>query len=99
MKRRYTGRSRIGRGSIPKAMRNEIYIRDQHECQFCLESPGSAELTIDHLIPLALGGLDEITNYVTCCRSCNRAKADKPLEVFVQQVNVELEDLPVHGDP
>ena len=50
-------------------------------------------------MPLALGGLDEITNYVTCCRSCNIAKADKPLEEFVQLVNVEVEDLPVHGDP
>ena len=80
-------------------MRNEIYSRDRHRCQFCLRSPDLAELTIDHLVPLALGGLDEITNYVTCCRSCNRAKADKPLDEFVQLVNVEVEDLPIHGDP
>ena len=56
-------------------------------------------MTIDHLVPLAMGGLDEITNYVTCCRSCNSAKADKPLEEFVQLINLEIEDLPVHGDP
>ena len=80
-------------------MRNEIYSRDRYKCQFCLKSPDLSELTIDHLVPLARGGLDEITNYVTCCRSCNRAKADRPLEEFAQLVNVKLEDLPVHGDP
>ena len=99
MKRRFTGRSRIGRGSIPKTIRNEIYSRDGHKCQFCLRSLDLAELTIDHLVPLALGGLDEITNYVTCCRSCNNLKADKPLVEFAQLVNLEVKDLPVHGDP
>ena len=99
MKKRFTGRSRIGRGSIPKSMRNEIYSRDLNKCQFCLRSLELVELTIDHLVPLAMGGLDEITNYVTCCRSCNSAKADKPLEEFVQLINLEIEDLPVHGDP
>ena len=98
MKRRFTARSRTGRGSIPKSMRDEIYSRDEYKCQFCLNSPDLAELTIDHLVPLALGGLDEMTNYVTCCRSCNAAKADMPLKDFVQQVKTEIEDLPVHGD-
>ena len=80
-------------------MRNEIYSRDGHKCQFCLSTLDLSELTIDHLVPLAIGGLDEITNYVTCCRSCNSAKADKPLKEFVQMCNVKVEDLPVHGDP
>ena len=99
MKRRFTGRTRVGRGSIPKSMRSKIYSRDRHTCQFCLRSPGLEELTIDHLVPLVHGGSDEITNYVTCCRSCNTAKADQPLEEFVRLFKVELKDLPVHGDP
>ena len=99
MKKRFTGRSRIGRGSIPKSMRNQIYSRDKRECQFCLKTLEPEEFTIDHLVPLALGGLDEVTNYVTCCRVCNKQKADKPLEDFLQVVNIDIEDLPVHGDP
>lgn len=80
-------------------MRDSIYIRDGYKCQFCLRELDSAELTIDHLVPLALGGLDEVTNYVTCCRSCNSTKADRPLEEFALTVNVDVDDLPVHGDP
>ena len=99
MKKRFTGRSRIGRGSIPKTVRNQIYYRDRHECQFCRKSFEQKELTIDHLVPLALGGLDEVTNYVTCCRACNEQKADRPLEEFLKVVNLEIEALPVHGDP
>lgn len=80
-------------------MRYDIYIRDGYKCQFCLRELDSSELTIDHLVPLAHGGLDEVTNYVTCCRPCNSAKADRTLEEFALTVNVSIEDLPVHGDP
>ena len=99
MKKRFTGRSRIGRGSIPRPMRDEIYSRDGYKCQFCLKETNPTELSIDHLVPLSLGGLDEITNYVTCCRACNSAKADQPLQEFARTINVHIENLPVHGDP
>ena len=99
MKKRFTGRSRIGRGSIPRSMRDEIYSRDGYRCQFCLRKTDPAELSIDHLVPLSLGGLDEITNYVTCCRVCNSAKADQSLQEFARTINVQIEQLPVHGDP
>ena len=36
---------------------------------------------------------------MTCCRSCNLAKADQPLEEFARSVDVKVEDLPVYGDP
>ena len=80
-------------------MRTEIYLRDNFTCQFCQISPTKNELTIDHLIPLALGGLDEVTNYVTCCLSCNRRKADRSLSEFAQELKIKIEDIPIHGDP
>ncbi len=99
VKRRFTGRSRTGRGSIPKSIREGIYSRDEYICQYCLQEIDPEELTIDHLVPLAHGGLDEVTNYVTCCRTCNGMKADRPLEEFADTVGVKVVDLPVHGDP
>ena len=68
-------------------------------CQFCGRKPPSSELTIDHLVPLAHGGLDEMTNYVTCCKPCNERKDSLPLQEFAESVAIEIEDLPVHGDP
>lgn len=99
MRRRFMRESRVTRGSIPKKMRDEIYRRDNYTCQFCKNEFDRKDLTIDHLIPLASGGLDEVTNYVTCCSPCNGRKADLPLTVFARLVNVQVEELPVHGDP
>ncbi len=95
---RFTRKSRQGRGSIPKQMRREIYERDSYTCQFCNKVFSPEHLTIDHLIPLARGGLDEPTNWVTACRSCNQQKADKPLEEFAASLEIDIESLPVHGD-
>lgn len=99
MKDRFTRTSRIGRGNIPRDMRESIYRRDSYTCQFCGLAFAPNNLTIDHLIPLSLGGLDEQTNYVTCCRACNQRKANQPLSDFARTINIDLEDLPVHGDP
>lgn len=96
---RFTRESRTGRGKIPKRMRREVYERDEHTCQFCGVVPPRDQLTIDHLVPLARGGLDELHNYVTACRSCNERKGCEPLASFVQNLDLEVVDLPVHGDP
>ena len=99
MRRRFTGKTRVRRGSIPRKMREEVFLRDSYTCQFCQEKFDPSGLTIDHLVPLALGGTDEVTNYVTCCRRCNARKADMPLEEFAREMNIDVEDLPIHGDP
>lgn len=98
MKRRFTEESRTRRGSIPKSMRNDIYRRDNFTCQFCQAKFDRKDLTIDHLIPLALGGLDEVTNYVTCCGPCNSRKSDLSLAEFAGEINIDIRALPIHGD-
>ena len=98
MKRRFTAKSRTTRGSIPKNMRDDIYRRDGFTCQFCQVKFDRKDLTIDHLVPLALGGLDEVTNYVTCCSSCNSRKSNLSLEEFAREINIDIRVLPIHGD-
>jgi len=96
---RFTRKSRVGRGTIPRPIREEIYRRDNYTCQFCGATPSRENLTIDHLIPLSLGGLDEMTNYVASCRECNQRKANLPLDHFAKSMAIRIEELPVHGDP
>lgn len=99
MKDRFTHESSLGRKSIKHAIRFEVYERDNYICQYCGNRFNPEMLSIDHLIPVSLGGHNEITNYVTCCRSCNSRKRNKPLEQFAKRIKIQIEKLPVHGDP
>lgn len=57
--------------ALPAATRSYVLNRDEHTCQTC----GATEnLTIDHIIPLAEGGTNDISNFQTLCQSCNSRK-------------------------
>ena len=47
--------------------RANIYARDDHSCQYCGEVFPTAELTFDHVVPVAQGGRKDWENIVTCC--------------------------------
>ena len=54
-----------------------IHIRDRFTCLYCSKSlfdasPG--ELTLDHYIPVELGGSNSAGNLLTCCNTCNSRK-------------------------
>jgi 5-methylcytosine-specific restriction endonuclease McrA len=67
--------------SMPFTRRN-LYRRDHNTCQYCLVRPGTAELTVDHVLPRSRGGLSTWENCVLACVACNRHKADRvPWEV------------------
>ncbi|GAI98883.1 unnamed protein product, partial [marine sediment metagenome] len=55
----------------------EIYQRDQGRCVYCGEIDN---LCIDHLIPLLLGGNNEIDNLALACKKCNSGKSGKRIE-------------------
>ena len=42
--------------------------------------PGSEELTIDHVVPRAQGGVSSWENCVLACMACNKRKADRTPE-------------------
>jgi 5-methylcytosine-specific restriction endonuclease McrA len=57
--------------------RANIYARDNHTCQYCSQPFSIAELTFDHVIPVAQGGRKDWENIVTCCVTCNRKKGGR----------------------
>jgi 5-methylcytosine-specific restriction endonuclease McrA len=67
---------RLPRRAVAFSRRN-IYKRDHFQCQYCGVTPGSEELTIDHVIPRAHGGVSSWTNCVLACVDCNSRKADR----------------------
>jgi hypothetical protein len=48
--------------------------RDRFRCTYCGIPGTDAELEIDHIIAIAKGGSNHISNLTTACRSCNQAK-------------------------
>jgi 5-methylcytosine-specific restriction endonuclease McrA len=68
--------SRLPSTRVPFSRRN-LFKRDQYTCQYCGHQPGSAELTIDHVVPRAQGGTSTWENCVLACIACNAKKADR----------------------
>lgn len=69
--------------------RANIYARDNHSCQYCGHGFPTAELTFDHVVPVAQGGRKDWENIVTCCVSCNRRKGGRtPVEARMHLIRV-----------
>ena len=86
---------REGRIKLPKGMYDEVYRRDGYRCKMCGASKNDgAELTIDHIKPLADGGTNDINNLQTLCKECNENKADlnlpSGLEIDIETKQNEL---------
>lgn len=60
--------------------RENIYIRDNYTCQYCVEKHPTRDLTLDHVRPVAQGGLKIWNNIVTACRECNQKKGNRTPE-------------------
>jgi 5-methylcytosine-specific restriction endonuclease McrA len=57
--------------------RRTLYKRDNYTCQYCYKRFGSEELTIDHVLPRAQGGVTSWENCALACVSCNAKKANR----------------------
>ena len=59
---------------IPPSVREYVFKRNNYQCQSCGKNKQQAKLTIDHIIPLAKGGSNDMSNLQTLCFKCNRQK-------------------------
>ena len=57
-----------------------LFRRDNYHCMYCGGKFSHAELTRDHVVPRAQGGLDIWENVVAACGRCNHFKADRTPE-------------------
>ena len=56
--------------------RFNLFLRDEFRCQYC-GSPH--DLTFDHVVPRARGGVTSWENVVAACSPCNLRKGSRPL--------------------
>jgi len=51
-----------------------LFARDRNICGYCGDHFKSDDLSRDHIMPTARGGIDDWMNVVTSCRKCNHKK-------------------------
>ena|ERR1700686_3330719 len=72
--------------------RKALVKRDKGHCQYCNKKLTASQITIDHVIPRAQGGITSFINCVVCCQICNNKKADRTPE----QAGMSLLKRPTH---
>ena len=66
------------RRKIPTRLRRAIILRAHQQCEYC-RSPEAFSLdtfTIDHILPVAASGSDDLDNLAFACHNCNNRKQD-----------------------
>ena len=77
---RFLPTERLARGKVPKGLRKETLENDGYECVVC----GARDrLEADHIIPVARGGSDVISNMQTLCKTCNSSKGSKTMNEWL----------------
>jgi 5-methylcytosine-specific restriction endonuclease McrA len=70
--------SKEQRKLMSSELKNKIKIRDDYTCQICgKHMPDEVGLHIDHIIPVAKGGLSIEKNLRVLCSKCNGKKGSK----------------------
>jgi hypothetical protein len=69
----------LKRAPIPKWVRRAVYFRDRGRCVLCrADLSGTLSLRsvehFDHIVPLARGGLNDVSNLQLLCSKCNLKK-------------------------
>lgn len=69
------------RDPIPKEIRAEVKEKFGGQCAYC-GIRLKKSFHVDHVIPVAAGGVDDVCNYFPACVTCNSFKNSSSLEEF-----------------
>ncbi|MFG1794224.1 HNH endonuclease [Nocardia sp. NPDC049149] len=90
--------------AVSKRVRYEVLRRDGHACRYCGSAAPDVVLTVDHVVPVALGGSNDPSNLATACQPCNAGKtsttADSPIVADVDAraaLWAEAMEIAAHG--
>lgn len=79
---------RSDRAPINAATREAVLTKTSGKCVYCavvlvVGSGCQASFEVDHVLPVVLGGSDDIANLVPACRRCNQSKRARTALVFL----------------
>lgn len=67
------------RRKIPESIQVQVRQRAAYLCEYCHASEQwqYVRFTVDHIVPLSLGGIDDLENLALACFHCNRRKTNR----------------------
>ena len=90
------GKIKAGRKKYSKEERRMVYNRAGGCCKLCGQRLLLEDMTLDHIVPLSMGGRDELGNLQAAHRECNQFKSNilpeeflgRVAEVFIYQMDI-----------
>ena len=76
-----------GRSKIPESIQEQVRQRANYLCEYCHASERwqYVRFTVDHVIPLSLGGSDSLENLALACFHCNRRKTNRVMATVPEE--------------
>ncbi len=81
------------RYEVSGVVQQKIWAADGFKCVYCGRNMGEVQLTIDHLVPLELGGANDESNYLSACRRCNKSKGSLDPEKWLAERGISFQAL------
>lgn len=77
---------RTKRKQYSPTVRKNIYNQADGYCQLCGERILFNQMTLDHIVPLSMGGVESVENLQCTCKACNRFKDNILPELFMDKI-------------
>ena len=83
----------MARKTLSKKLRFDVFKRDGFKCQYCGITPEKEILQVDHIIPVAEGGENDMDNLITSCQPCNLGKGARSLSIIPESLKEKSEKI------
>lgn len=83
--RRYRRMALQADGTLTPDVLEQLY-RSARRCPYCGVRIDADTATLDHLEPVASGGVHGISNVTACCNSCNARKGARPFSLWLEML-------------
>lgn len=85
---------------FPEKTRGKIYRQAGGRCELCGRKILYSDMTVDHIIPIAMGGTNDMKNLQCACSACNSLKGsilpdsfyDRITSIFMYQMEKQYAD-------
>ena len=81
-------KSKRKRKNYSNEERKIIYDKSNGCCELCGKRLLFQDMTLDHIIPLSMGGKDEMENLQLSCILCNQFKSNVIPEKFMERISL-----------